>query len=568
MSGEKSEPVPRASGLVPVAAAAAVALALALYWTHGLPRTPSLGWDESMHADLPALRILLALKRGEVRAAFDALLGCAQYPFVVPSFLAAVQAFFGVGEAVCRAADTVLWCATLFGLFLLARESSRGDRLSPWLAMSFGALSPMALAFAGTLFLEIPFACVSVFALRAWLRRETRRSTRSEIAAGAWIAACIFTKFNYGLLLAAGLGVDWTFDAIARLRQGERAELARRSAALLAIPAAALLWWFVLPVPGGLDVGREHRAQIFAFLSGNQQFDRVSYATRLLHASAFLSLTPRLFVVAVVAAAAAIPIVSRPPVRALGLVFLAMAVPTLAHPFHLDRFLIPIAVPFWALAGLGLARILPDRPAIRAGALGVLALLVVVYPSRAVVRTAEFLGALSADGRIRSYQVDLYSRWPDLSASRPLPTAGLERDESERLLAIVAREAAPDDRIGWIGASSNFSPAAMQIGLLEHGGSAQRFLRDAAVPVDVAYGGEDPHWSDAELSAYAARFDVVFATEPPDLKDRSDRRWTRIYREHLVDRLGWDGAVVGSVGISRPLQDVQVVSIYACRPHR
>src|SRR5262249_9841199 len=195
MSGEKSEGAEPAPGLVPVAAAAAVALLLALYWTHGVPKSPSLGWDESMHADLPALRILLALKRGEVRAAFDALLGCAQYPFAYPCFLAAVQAVFGVGEAVCRATGTVLWCPPLFGLFLLVRESSSGDRLSPWLAMAFGALSPMALAFAGTLFLEIPFACVSVFALRAWLRRASRPSTRSEIAAGAWITACVFTKF-------------------------------------------------------------------------------------------------------------------------------------------------------------------------------------------------------------------------------------------------------------------------------------------------------------------------------------------------------------------------------------
>jgi hypothetical protein len=204
----------------------------------------------------------------------------------------------------------------------------------------------------------------------------------------------------------------------------------------------------------------------------------------------------------------------------------------------------------------------------RAAVLGVLALLVVVYPSRAVVRTADFLGALNADARIRAYQVEMYSRLPDLSASRPLPTAGLERDESERLLAIVEREAGSDDRIGWIGASSNFSPAALQIGLLERGGSAERFLRDAAVPIDVSYGGEDPHWSDQDLAAFAAKFDIVFATEPPDLKDRADRRWTRIYREHLVDRLGWDGAVVGSVGISRPLRDLQVISVYACRPHR
>lgn len=568
MSGEKSEPVGRAPGLVPVAAAAAAALALAAYWTRGLSRSPSLGWDESMHADLPALRILLALKRGEVRAAFDVLLGCSQYPFVVPCFLAAAQAVFGIGEAVCRAANTVLWCATLFGLFLLGRESSKGERLPPWLAMAFGALSPMALAFAGTLFLEVPFACASVFSLRAWLRRGSHPSMRSELAAGAWITACLFTKFNYGLLLAFGLALDWSLEAMSSFRSQEGSAAVRRGAVLLSIPAVAVLWWFVLPIPGGFEVAREHRVQLVAFLSGNQDFGRVPYATRLLHASAWLSLTTRLFVVAAVSAAASLALAPKAPVRTLWLVFAAMAVPILAHPFHLDRFLIPIAVPFWALAGIGLARILPKRRALRPAVLGLLAVLVVVYPSRAAVRTAELLGALSADARIRSYQADAYARWPDLSASRPLPTAGLERDESERLLAIVARESGPAERIGWIGASPNFSPAALHIGLLEHGGSPERFLRDAAVPIDVSYGGEDPHWGDAELAAYAARFDVVFATEPPDLKDRSFRRWTRIYREHLVDWLGWEGPVVGSVAISRPPQEVQVVSVYACRRAR
>ena len=562
MSAENSEAVGLPKSRVAVVAAAAAAALLAVYWTHGIPRSPSLGWDEAMNADLPALRMLHSLKRGEVRAAFDALLGCSQYPFVFPSFLAAVQGIFGVGEAVCRAAGTVLWCATLFGLFLLGREVSQKGSLAPWLAMAFGALSPMALAFAGTLFLQIPFACASVFALRAWLRRSSHPGTRSELAAGAWIAACIFTKFNYGLLLAFGFALDWLFETITVLRSGEVAAWARRSGALLLIPAAACLWWF------GFDAGHEHRAQLVAYLGGNRAFGRVSYATRLLHASAWLSLTPRLFVVVIVSAAATLPLIQRPPLRALWLVLVAMAGPILAHPFHLERFLIPIAIPLWALAGVGLARILPTRPLLRPAILGVLLVLTVVYPSRAAVRTADLLGALSPDSRRRSYQADVYARLPDLSPSRLLPTNGLERDESERFLSIVAREAGPTERIGWIGVSSSFSPAAIHIGLLEGGGSVDRFLRDAAEPMDVAYFGEDPHWTDAELAAYAARFDIVFATEPPDLKDLPGRRWTRIYRQHLVDRLGWDGRVVGSSAISRPLQDVQVVSVYACRPKR
>jgi hypothetical protein len=571
MSAEKNESAGRRSRVTETCAAAAIALALALYWMHGMPRSPSLGWDESMNADLPALRILHAVKAGELRAAFDAALSCSQYPFVYPVVLAAVQGIFGVGESVCRATGTAVWCAALFGLFLLGRELSReeGHRsLTPWIAMALGALSPMALAFAGTLFLEIPFACASVYALRAWLRRSSRPRNGSEIAAGSWIAVCLFTKFNYGLLLAFGLALDLFCEGIAAARAGAFAPFTRRCALLALVPAAACLWWFALPIPGGLDVGLDHRRSFIAFLSLNRGFPRVEYSRRLLEASAWLTWTPRLFAVLIVGAASTLSLVARAPVRSLWLVLGALAAPTLAHPFHLDRFLLPIAVPLWALAALGLTRMLPRHPVLRPGLVGALALLTLLFPERATVRMAELLGYLNAEPRMRSYREGIVRRWSDLSASRHLPTAGLERAEMNRLLDVVAREAGPTDHIGWIGVSPELSPAAFHIGLLERGGSSERFLRDSALPMDVAYFGTDPGWSDEELSRFASSFDVIFATEPPDLKSRATRAWTRVYRERLVDRLGWNARVVGSVAIERPLQDVLEVSILACRPKR
>ncbi|HEV8111524.1 MAG TPA: hypothetical protein VGR31_02015 [Planctomycetota bacterium] len=571
MSAENSESVDRPSGAVPTLCAAALAIALGVWWTRGMVLTRSLGWDESMHADLPAVRMLLALKRGEVHAAFDALLGCSQYPFVFPVVLAVVQGIFGIGEAVCRATGTVLWCTTLFGLFLLGRELAGDQRersLAPWIGMAFGALSPMALAFAGTLFLEIPFACASVFALRAWLRRGSRPGRGSEIAAGAWIAVAVFTKFNYGLLLGFGLALDWVCEAVVAARAGAFAAFARRSAALVLVPALSFAWWFLLPLPGGVDVGLEHRRALVAFLSGNQGWERVPYPRRLLDASAWLTLTPRLFVVLVLAALAAVRVVSRPGVRALVLVFLSMAVPTLAHPFHLDRFLIPIAIPLWALAGLGLARTLPAHRVLRPALLAALALLTIPFPARAAVRAAGLLGALSADPRVRDYQEAQCRLWSDLSPTRTLPTNGLEARESDRILEILAREAGPNEHVGWFGVSTNLAPAAIHLGLLARGGSVERFLRDAAAPMDVAYFGDDPAWSDDELAAFASRFDVVFSTEPQDIKGRPGRAWTRAYRDRLVQKLGWNARLVGSVAIERPLSDSLTVTVLACRPTR
>src|SRR5947207_2518579 len=71
-------------------AAGACALILAVFWIATLPRTPAFGWDESMHAELPAARMVVALRHFEIGRALDALLDCSQYPFVWPACLALV----------------------------------------------------------------------------------------------------------------------------------------------------------------------------------------------------------------------------------------------------------------------------------------------------------------------------------------------------------------------------------------------------------------------------------------------------------------------------------------------
>jgi len=61
---------------------------------------------------------------------------------------------------------------------------------------------------------------------------------------------------------------------------------------------------------------------------------------------------------------------------------------------------------------------------------------------------------------------------------------------------------------------------------------------------------------------------VIFATEPPDLKNRTGRVWTRGYRERLSSSLGWEVRSVGNLSITRPMQEPLPVTILACRPKR
>jgi len=112
---------------------------------------------------------------------------------------------------------------------------------------------------------------------------------------------------------------------------------------------------------------------------------------------------------------------------------------------------------------------------------------------------------------------------------------------------------------------SGLSPATIHLGLLERGGSKERFLRDSGRPMDVAYFGDDPNWTDDQLWAFVSGFDVVFSTEPPDLTLRTARNWTRGYRKRLVEKLAWRENAVGSLVVRRDPNEPIEVRVIACR---
>ena len=559
-SRTRREPEPEApplAGRFDAWIAFGVCLVLAFLWTRTLSDAQAWGWDESMHAELPAARILLALQHGDIAGAHTALLDCQQYPFVWPLVLAGVQALTGISEHACRVAGTLAWCWTLFGLFLLGRELGarieprlKGARFVSWMLLALGALSPLALSYAGTLFLEVPFACMAVWALRAWIRRDGT-ATR-ELAAGEWITLALFTKWNYGLLLCGGLAVAWYFEGFDARR--DMAKYIGRTFALLIVPLIACLWWFVLAR------GPEHVTTLVDFLKGNRDGTPTPQGVRWLHAGLFLHRGP--FVLGCVLALAAIALtrLRSAPVRALFLVALALVVPSWTHPFHLDRFLIPQALPVWALAAVGFARLeqLPVRLAcvavLGAGCLGL---------SREDF--AARLGYLSADAATREYQLGIFKTWSDLSGSRALPTSGIERGAHDALLDAIAKEVGPKERVAWLGVATELSPAALQLGLLARGGAQERFLAECTRKIDVTYEGKDPELKDEQLKDWASGFDVVLFTLPPDPKDREARRFERQYALRL-EALGWTSREIARTLLARPLHPPIELTLFACRP--
>jgi hypothetical protein len=559
--------------------AALVCALLGAWWASSVSLERSWGWDESMHAELPAARMLVAVQAGEPGLAFDALLDCQQYPFVHPVALAVAQAFTGLSERTCRVVGRLVWALGCFGLYLLGEQLARrragsrrgpsGGAWIPWLALAFGALSPLALAFSGTLFLEIPFVTASIFALRAWLRRdpldeEAPRPAR-DVRAGAWLALCFFVKFNYGLLLGAGLALETLVELVISLRERRARIWARRTLAAALVPVLALAWWFLLPLPAGAERALQHREAFLGFLQGNQGLGSTAWTYRAVDWACSLCFTPRVLAVLALGALASLGRWREPGVRTLWIVFLALFLPIALHPFHLDRFLLPVAVPLWCLAAVGWSSILPQRTPARIAIVAAVALAASVAPAWDVELFADGLGP-----RVQNvaYRNQVLERMRDLRASRSVETNGLLRGEAERVLALLARELQPAERFGWIGGIGKLSPAAIHIGLLQRGGSRARFLRDAHQPMLVCVAAEDPHWSREELLAFAQRFDAVFATDPPDLGGLRNWEFLATYRDLLQGDPGWESRELGQVALERVLRPPQTVRLFVMRPKR
>lgn len=555
-------------------AALVVCLLLAGLWIVPMRASVAWGWDETMHAELPALRMLFGVQEGDWASAWGALQDCNRYPFAYPVLLAAVQAVVGPSEHACRVVGTLLWCATLFGLFLLARELRPGlerrvgraaASFAPWLALGAGASSPLALGYAGTLFLEVPFACVAVYALRAWLRAELCEtgSTRGHLIAGAWLCLAFFTKFNYALLLWAGLGADWISRALVARRFRSRS-FWNASGALALVPGLALAWWFFWPWPSGRDVAAVHRAGFLDFLSGNTGHSTPG-SYRLLFTGAFLVPTLRVGLALLVGLLASLRDLGQPGVRVLWWTFLAFALPIYSHSFFLDRFMIPMGVALWVLAAVGWARLLPRAVPQRAWVLGAAVLALACFPGADAPRLAAGVGLLQSDPAVRAYQVELFAGWRDLSGGRLLRSAGLKPSERDAFLDMLATEVGPEERVGWVGITPEVSPAGLHFGLWQRGGSKRRFLEQAHVPFYVSFTAQDPLWDEARLAAFASRFDVILATDPVEITGRGGREFLRGYRQRLETQHGFEARALGRLSIARPLAEDLSVEVYALR---
>lgn len=562
-------------------------LLLGLAGARGVSLEDAMGWDEAMHVQLPAARMSLALDAGEPRSAIDVALECYQYPFAYPAALAAAYGVFGVDEQLGRQIGRLTWALGLLGIFCAARQlvrrleegggrRKRRERWLPWLAMGVAALSPLALAFSGTYFLETPFAAASAWALWAWLRREG--SLGRELLAGALIALAFFVKFNYGLLLGFGLFLDLACEAVVQVRGGAWKAFAQRTVALALVPVLAFAWWFGLPFPGDVALGAEHREAFLSFLGGNQQLDRTPYDRRLWDAAAFLAPSPAAFGLWIVGLVLALRFALRPGSRALWLLLIGSGAPIWLHNFHLDRFLVVHLVPGALLVACGWCALLPKSKPTAA----IMALALLFAPAIGSAGQADRLvvalglvpgGSEPAAVKTRAYVSALNLERLDLTPSRALPTAGLGRQAHDDLLDAVASQVQPGERIGWLGINSELSPGTLHLGLLARGADpagvrfqAAQVRPDGQPAMVVTFEGVDPGWDANRLLGWASQFDVIFTSEPIDWKRRGGREFLANYRGWLFENGQWSYAPAGIFRVRKADGSEEPVELFACRP--
>ena len=557
--------------------AALLAIVLGVIGANGVSMERSMGWDEAMHLAVPAAGMAEELAAGDVPGAVRVALTCERYPPFVPAVHAVVGAVLAPTELVMRRTQRWFWALGALGMFLLARalcsrepddELPPGVGGAPLLAFALWILCPLAIAFGGTLFLEVPFTALATLAVAGWITRARAHRPRIEFLTGLLLAACLFTKWNYGLLLGGGLLLDLVGEGVVRVRRGEGRGFVA-SVLRLGLPTAlACAWWFLLPWPAGAETAASHRAALASFLSGNLGMGVTPVQLRWFDWTTFLVPSPRVLVWVVLAALLACVRLRDRGVRIVLVVLLTSGLPVWRHTMHLDRFLLPSAVFLFVLAASGASRFLARLG--RGRVLVGLALLGLgfVAPSADAMAVLHALSLANPDAR--EYQLAVLAERRSVAFDRVLPTNGLPRAVHDELIQHLDATWTAGARVGWLGLSQAFCPGVWGMGLVgvdPDDVRARELLR--APDLDQRFltlEQVDPEPAPEEVLAWASGFDVLWATDPPDLTT-GRRAWFARERAVLTGA-GWTEEEVATLRWVRATGAERAVRLLLLLPPR
>ena len=218
------------------------------------------------------------------------------------------------------------------------------------------------------------------------------------------------------------------------------------------------------------------------------------------------------------------------------------------------------------LAAIGLGSLLPRAWPARAAVLGSLLFACLVRTDIDSHRLMDWASPTSTSTpEVEAYRGAMLAERISLAPNRTLPTAGLERSESNAALDAFAKEAGSALRIGWLAAVERLPPAALQVGLLARGGLKARFLEDITSSMLFGVDGKDPGWDNARLTQVTKPFDVIFTSDPAQAFGANAWSFLSAYRERLTRELGYSQKEFAQVVLHPPLGKERNVRLFALR---
>lgn len=497
----------------PLRLASLLVLLVGFAWlAAGLGSSGTPGWDETGHC-FTALRLGVALRTFDMHAFWAEFLR-PDYYTPLGRLGMGLGFLFSDSFAAPRVATLVAWFVTIGLAGLLARRvagAEAADSAMFWTVLG-GTTCYLGADYCRAAYQEPWSALATVASVMMYLRARDRGTRLAALACGLLLGAGILVKYTYALYAIGAVGLSGLWD-MARRPAGVRPGLL---AAWCAIGlGASLFWWFVLPLPGGFETGRQHWDAFIEYLSKATDLSSVSAWSILIYWPFKACMTLLVFGLQVAGLVWGVRRWHEPGARLCAILALVSALGYVAYPFRIDRFLVPNIFGAWVLAGALLARLQQRaqprlRPALGVAFVGASWLTIgtgveLVLP---LVPDVQLENRAGAAAEVRS--------WSNPFLPREAPAVG--PPGLEAVLDVPAEHFQPHVPFAWIGGTGTELPRHLVAWRMFQRHGDERTLHLRWRPGDDLW--EDPGFDPAAFQAWVKGFAQVGVLDPPDPKGR------------------------------------------------
>ena len=411
----------------------------------------------------------------------------------------------GLGFDAPRTATAGAWIFTVALCIPLTKRVAGGGQvgiLASTLCVAMMLGSWLTVSYCRTAFLEAWSAAICLLALGAYLKARDKNSPAWSIACGLLLGMALLVKATYGLFVLGAVGLSGICDLLQRPEGVRPAAIAGHVSLGVLGP---LGWWFILPLPMGLDYGALHRANFWEYLT--KAGDLSSPGPGFLFVAwAFMACySLPIFAAQITGLAWGCKRWSCPATRMCAILGVVGPLAFLVYPFRIDRFLIPTLFGGCVLGSAILARLVlrPERPCKRTIRMALL--LSMVFGS-------NYLESTIGPGR----------RWANPFALRSAPASG--PGGTDVLLAKTATHLNPYVPFLWIGGTgTELPPTLVDWTLYQTQRVPEVLFKDRD---ETAWFWKEPTgpagapWTREQFQDYAKSYFHVLVLDPPDPRGR------------------------------------------------